>query len=184
MRTIRPFKQRGFTLVELVMVILLFSVLSVSTVSLLRVILLNWSSQEIRSGIDINLDRGIEEMVRNLRQATSVQSTANYDEIRYAQRQGASSTYNYYIFYLYNVADSYVPPPQFNQASYQLRRAALSGGINGTFTYGSGDVVLNDVIPPPTSDLSLSGNLITMDLSIKRGDETIRSRTRVRPRNV
>ena len=164
--------------------VLLFSFLSASVVLLLRVVLVNWSSQETRSGIDINLDRGIEEMERDLRKATSVQSTANYDEIRYAQRQGASSTYNYYIYYLYNAGDSYVPPTNFSQASYRLRRGTLSGGINGTFTYGSGDAVVNDVLPPPTSDLSLSGNLVTIDLSVKRGDETIRSRTRVRPRNL
>ena len=168
----------------MIIVILLFSILSASTVTLLRAVLINWSSQEIRSGIDINLDRGIEEIERDLRKATSVQSTANYDEIRYAQRQGASNTYNYYIFYLYNAGDSYVPPPNFSQASYQLRRGTLSGGINGTFTYGSGDAVVNDILPPPTSDLSLSGNLVTIDLSVKRGDETIRSRTQVRPRNL
>ena len=177
-------RRRGFTLIEIMMAVLLFAILSISSAYLLRTILVSWSGQEMRSGLQINLDRGMEDMERDLRKATQVQSTANYDEIRYAQRQGASSTYNYYIFYLYHAADSYVPPPSFSQSSYQLRRATLSGGINGTFTYGSGDVVLNDVIPPPTSDLSLSGNLMVLDLTVKRGDETLHSRTQVRPRNV
>ena len=175
---------KGFTLIEVMIAVVLFSILSVSSVFLLRAILVNWSGEEARSGLQINLDRGMEEMERDLRKATQVQSTANYDEIRYAQRQGASSTYNYYIFYLYHAADSYVPPPSFSQFSYQLRRATLSGGINGTFTYGSGDIVVNNVIPPSTSDLSLSGNLITIDLTVKRFDETLHSRTQVRPRNV
>jgi hypothetical protein len=137
---------------------------------------LSWSSQETRTGVDISLDRGIEEIVRDLREARQV-SSVNNDELRFT-----SDLTNYYIYYLYNSGDSY--PPSFNQASYQLRKATLSGGINGTFSYGSGDIKLIDVLPPPTSDLSLSSNLITLDLSITRKDETIRSRTQVRPRNL
>ena len=172
-------RHKGFTLVELILSVILFGILAVATFFLFRTVLIAWSSQEERGGIDINLDRGMEEMARDLRKAREVQSTAEYDEVRY--RQGTS---NYYIFYLYNAADSYVPPPAFNQSSYQLRRATLSGGINGTFTYGSGDIVINDVVPPPTSDLSLASNLLTLDLTVTRGDETIRSRTQARPRNV
>ena len=159
--------------------VILFAVLAVTTVLILRTIMVTWVSQERRGGIDINLDRGIEEMARDLRKAREVQSTAGYDEIRY--RQGTNS---YFIFYLYHASDSYIPPPAFNQSSYQLRRATLSGGINGTFTYGAGDIVVNDVAPPPTSDLSLASNLMTLDLTVTRGDETIRSRTQIRPRNV
>ena len=161
--------------------VILLSALALVSTFVFRAILLSWSSQEKRAGIDINLDRGIEEVARDLRKARQVQSTTNYNEIRF--RHG-TSTSTYYIFYLYNASDSYVPPPAFNQSSYQLRRATLSGGINGTFTYGAGDIVVNDVAAPPTSDLSLSNNLTTIDLTVTRGDETIRSRTQVRPRNV
>jgi len=169
----------GFTLVELVLSVILFAVLTVATALILRILLVTWSSQERRGGIAINLDRGIEEMARDLRKAREVQSTAGYDEIRY--RLGTGS---YYIFYLYNTDDSYIPPPAFSQSSYQLRRAPLNGGINGTFTYGAGDIVVNDVVPPSTSDLSFSGSLVTIDLTVTRADETIRSRTQMRPRNV
>ncbi|MFA4889689.1 MAG: hypothetical protein WC628_08990 [Candidatus Omnitrophota bacterium] len=156
--------------------IVMFVILTGVIVYILRVVLLSWSSQETRAGIDISLDRGIEEMVRDLREARQV-STVNNDEIRFTQDLTA-----YYIYYLYNASDSY--PSSFNQGAYQLRKAALSGGISGTFTYGSGDIKIIDVLPPPTSDLSFNSNLITLDLSIKRGDETIRSRTQVRPRNL
>lgn len=151
-----------------------------ATTFVFRAILLSWSSQEKRSGLGINLDRGIEEMARDLRKARQVQSTTNYHEVRFTQ--GTASTTSY-IFYLYNAGDSYAPPPAFNQSSYQLRRATLSGGISGTFTYGAGDVIVNNVLPPSTSSLSLSGNLLTIDLSVKEGDETIRSRTQIRARN-
>jgi hypothetical protein len=146
------------------------------TAFVFRAVLLNWSSQETRSGIDIILDRGIEEMVRDLREAKQV-SSINNDEIRFTQDQST-----YYIYYLYNADDSY--PPSFNQNSYQLRKTTLSGGISGTFSYGSGSIIITDILPPVTSDLSISSNIVTIDLSTKRGDETIRSRTQVKPRNL
>ncbi|MEK6567805.1 MAG: hypothetical protein AABZ27_03595, partial [Candidatus Omnitrophota bacterium] len=118
----------------------------------------------------------IEEIVQDLRKARQIQSVNN-DELRFTQDQSA-----YYIYYFYNANDSY--PLSFNQSSYQLRKAALSGGISGTFTYGSGSIIITEALPPAASDLSMSANLITLDLSIKRGDETIRSRTQVRPRNL
>lgn len=165
----------GFTLIELVMVIGLVVILILATAFVFRAVLLGWFSQETRAGIGINLDRGLEEITRDLREATQVASVS--DEIRF--RQGQS---NYYIYYLYSANDSY--PPSFSQSAYQLKKEQLSGGINGTFSYGSGQTTASDVLTPPTSDLSLSSNIITIDLSIQRGAETIRSRTQVKPRNL
>lgn len=172
--------KKGFTLIELMMAVVLFVILTAATAYLFRAVLLLWSGQEKRGGIHTELDRGLEEISRDLRKARQVQSTANYNEIRFNQ---GTSPVTSSIFYLYNASDSYVPPPAFNQSSYQLRKATLTGDINGTFTYGAGTVMVNDVVPPPTSTLSLSGNLLTVDLSVKRGDETIRTRTQVRPRD-
>lgn len=146
------------------------------TAYVFRAVLLSWSSQETRAGIDISLDRGIEEMARDLREAKEA-SYVNNDEIRFTQDQS-----NYYIYYFYNENDSY--PPSFNQSLYQLKKAALSGGMGGTFTYGSGTIIIIDMLPPLTSDLSLNNNVVTMDLSLTRGNETIRSRTEVKPRNL
>jgi len=171
--------RRGLTLIELMISIVLFIILSVTAVYIFRAILLSWSSQETRTGVNITLDSGIEEMARDLREAREIQSVAGYDEIRFSQ-DGS----NYYIYYLYNASDSYVPPPAFDQPTYELRKATLTGGINGTFTYGSGQIIATDVVAPTTSDLSLSSNIATIDLSVTRGDETIRSRTGVRPRNL
>lgn len=160
-------------------VIVMFVILTAVTVYVFRAILLNWYSQETRAGIDISLDRGIEEMVRDLRETKAVQSVNN-DEIRFTVEE--SGVDNNYIYYLYNENDSY--PPSFNQDSYEIRRVTLSGGIGGTFTYGSGPIIITDVVPPTTSDLSISGNMVTIDLSITRADETIRSRTEIKPRNI
>lgn len=168
--------KKGLTLIELMIVIIMFVVLTGVTMYILRAILLSWASQETRTGIDISLDRGIEEITRDLRKARQANYTHN-GELRFTL-----DLTNYHIYYLYNANDSY--PPSFNQSLYQLRKAGLSAGMNGTFTYGSGDIKITDVLPPPVSNLSLSSNLIILDLSVAGKSETIRSRTQVRPRNL
>ena len=71
---------KGLTLIELMISIVMLSILAVTSVYILRAVLLSWSSAEERSGIDIVLDRGIEEMVRDLREAKEIKSTSGYDE--------------------------------------------------------------------------------------------------------
>ena len=171
--------KKTFTLIELIITIVMSVLLAAASIYVFRAVLLGWSSQEDRASIDINLDKGIEEIVRDLREAKEIQSTVDYAEIRFSHDQST-----YYIYYFYNVGDSYVPPPAFDQTSYQLRKATLTGDINGTFIYGEGQLMMTDVLPPTTSDLSLSGNILTIDLTITRNDEVIRSRTEVRPRNL
>lgn len=167
--------RKGFTLIELIITMGMLVALVAAIVFIFRVVLLTWSSQATREGVKIKVGSGVEEMVRDLRKSTVIQSSG--DELRFTQ--GADS----YIYYLYNASD--VPyPPAFNQNSYQLIKTQLTGGISGTFTYGSGSIKMTDVLPPPTSDLSLSGNVVTIDLSSRALGETVRSRTEVRPRNL
>ena len=89
-----------------------------------------------------------------------------------------------YIYYLYNSADYYGPPPVFNQHSYELRKVELPDGINGSFTYGEGKIMTVDVLPPLATDISITDNLVTIDISVSRNDEIIRTRTEVRPRGL
>lgn len=158
-------------MITLVMVVVLMGV----TIYIFRAILLSWSGGETRAGIDIGLDRGIEEMVRDLRESKAISSLYN-DEIRFT-----TTSNTYHIYYLYNTSDEYAP--DFGQSLYELRKAGLSGSIADALV-DAGRVIITDILPPPASDLSLSGNIVTIDLSVKRKDETIRSRTQVKPRNL
>ena len=166
---------KGFTLLELMITIIMLAALVIVSFYVFRVVLLTWVSQETRGGVDITLDAGMEKMARDLREATVISSSN--DQIRFT-----TDSVTYYIYYLYNASDSY--PPSFNQTSYQLRKTTLSGGINGTFSYGSGQVLLYSILPPPTSDISITSNAINIDLSMKRASETIRAKTEVAPRNL
>jgi prepilin-type N-terminal cleavage/methylation domain-containing protein len=168
-------RHEGLTLIELMITVMLMSVLTGVMVFVFITLIGQWSSGEKRASIDINLDRGVEEMVRDLREANQTQGSN--DEIRFT-RDGS----NYSIYYFYNSADRY--PLTFNQNLYQIREAAISPGINGNFTYGSGRIVIRDVLKPPTSDISFANNTVNIDLSVARGNETIRSTTQVRPRNL
>ena len=175
---------KGLTLIELTVGVILFVILVISTVYIFRAILLSWSSSQEKSGMDTELNRAVEEIVRELREAKEIND--NYDrdatknnEIRFAKDRGT-----YYIYYFYNKNDSYGPPPSFDQPLYELKREWLSGGMSGTFTYGSGKLIITDVLPPPVSNLSVDGNEVTVDLSISRNNEIFRLKTRVRPRNL
>lgn len=173
--------KKGLTLIEMMIAIVMLVGLTGAITYIFRAVLLSWSSQDTRAGIDINLDRDIEKVVRDLRKSKQA-STVNNDEIRFSHDKVI-----YYIYYLYNTSDTY--PPTFGQSSYQLRKATLTGGLSGTFTYGSGDFIMSDIKPrtaftPARPVISFTSNMATMDISIARGDETIRSRTAVRPRNL
>ena len=166
---------KAFTLLELMITIIMLAALVIASFYVFRVVLLTWVSQETRGGVDITLDAGMEKVVRDLREATAISSSN--DQIRFT-----TDNTNYYIYYLYNQNDSY--PPSFNQTSYQLRKTSLSGGISGTFNYASGQVLLFSILPPPTSDLSITNNVINLDLSMKRASETIRAKTEISARNL
>lgn len=167
--------RKGFTLVELSITILMVTILTAVISFAFIALVNNWLGQEKRAGININLNRGIEEVARELRKAKTIQSANS--EIRFTQDQS-----NYYIYYLYNANDTY--PPNFKQDLYQLRRVALSSGINGIFTYGSGKIIIRDVLPPPVSGLSFSDNIVTIDISARRANETVRAKIKIRPRNI
>jgi prepilin-type N-terminal cleavage/methylation domain-containing protein len=169
--------EKGMTLVEMMIASIIVTLLIGSAMTVYIAVLKSWAGQERRVGISIVSDRALSEMSNELRSASEVSTSINNDEIRYTN-DGS----NYYIYYLYNSSDTY--PPAFTESSYQLKHTALTGTINGTFTYGDGRIIATDVLPPTTTDLSFSGSTITMDMSITRGDETIRSKTKVSPRNI
>jgi len=167
---------RALTLIELMITISMLVVVVGVSVYVFRAVLLSFSGMEAMGGMDIVLSRGIEEMVRDFREAQGLDAL-NDDEIRFTKNSS-----DYYIYYLHNDKETY--PSDFSEEEYSLRKAELTGGITGTFTYGDGKVILNGVLPPSTTDLSVDGNMITVDISLSLNGETARGRTEVRPRNL
>lgn len=180
-------------MVELLMVVVLLTIMFGVMIYVFRAVLLSWAGHEKRTGSSITADYIMRKMEKDLREAVYITDNGGSDEIRFVLKQRVdpanpllqSPLLNYYIYYLYNSSDSY--PPNFNQSFYQLRKSSL-GSITGTFTYGSGDFVADGISPCPTSDLSVNNNVVTIDLTVTRGDqlrpERIRAFSKINPRNL
>ena len=174
----------GLTLIELMITIVMVVILASVTVYVFRAVLLSWSVGEERAGVDISLDRGIERMVRDLREAANIDNKYS-NEIRFTRG-------GHYIYYFYNATDPY--PTDLTEASYELRKADLSGVTDsdlttGIFTDGSGRIIITDVIPataePNPTELSKGANdLVTIILNVQRDDEALTSKTQVKARNL
>jgi len=169
---------RGFTLVEMLIVIVVLSVLISAALVPFNTVIETWGSQDAALEIREEVRQGVEKMLRDLRPAKAI-SVAD-DSVRYTVDE--SGTDNNYIFYLYNSSETWVP--DYDETVYELRRAPLTGGISGTFTYGDGSLYAKNIKPPTTSDLSSSGNVVTIDLTITKYDETYRLLEKIRPRNL
>jgi len=161
-------QSRGFTLVEALLATALVAVILSSLAFMFQAVVGGWSVQGVRSGVGANVNRAVAAIARDVRNAVEVGSV-NANEIRFS----ADKT-TYYVYYLYG------PQPT---GQYQLKKATLSGGLDGTYAAGSGELIARDILLSG-SDLSVNGTVVTIDLTEKRGDNVMRRATKVRPRNV
>jgi len=169
----------GLTLIELILTLGMFVILISIVLYVYHIFLFCWFSTDQRAGINIELERGVRFMVEDLREAKEIKIEPDFNEIRFTTNETT-----YYIYYLYNPNEPYIQPPLFGQNVYELRKAVLTGGLDGMFNYGQGRIIMTDIISPQTSQLSINNKLITFDLTISRNNETMRFLTKVRPRNL
>lgn len=169
-------RDRGFTLLEVLLVAALGPVIIGMLIFMFQAALGTWSVQGARISLTVGANRAIRDVARDLRNASAIGSQ-NSGEIRYT-----ADNATYFIYYLYNLSDPY--PPHFNSTSYQLKKAALTGGMAGTFAYGGGDLIARDIVPPPVTNLSFSSPIVTIDLTVRQGDSVTRSSGMVKPRNL
>jgi hypothetical protein len=166
------------TLLELIgilfLVVLVLGTLTYTFLAILRATDEQQSRTESRAGLTLRL----EEVVREIRPSKQMRLEGNH-AVRYTLREGNQD--KNYILYLFNPNDTF--PPAFNQDSYELRKAELTGGINGTFAYGDGSLFLKNIAPPPASTVSFSSRQITFEYTAKVKSSQIKLRTSVRARN-
>jgi len=179
--------KRGFTLLETLIVLMLLSVL-VGVSGLLFVVSLRaWDAGLIRGGIREDVSYAMEKVVRDLKEMANgtlrqYSSIANTIEYREFLPDGGGDTY---AFYLYNSADTSFDS-SYTEDLYNLRKANITQGDNPAS--GEGTLILSDLVSPdataPATDLTVSGKQVTVDVVVQRSDETVRTRTKVRPRNL
>lgn len=168
--------KRGFTLLELIITCVMLAILAKACAYVLRPVFVTWTAELEKTQITTEVQRTIETMVRDLRESKAV-NCINNSEIRFTKD---NNLYNAYYFYSEN--DSSSPP--FTQNLCQLKETQISGGHNGTFTYGAGKVIINNVAAPPVSSLFLKDGVTIVDLSVRKKDSKIRVKTSVKPRNL
>lgn len=167
----------GLTLLEMIFTITLVVFLSTSISLIYMVSLKGWEHLGHRTDIHEKLHFALERIVRDVRPANAL-SVSNH-ALRFTLNEGGQM--NSYIYYLYHASNSW--PPVFNQTVYELRRSALAGGINGTFTYGSGELIATEVSPPPNTTITSSGVAAFLKLSGLQEGDRLTIRGYVYPRN-
>ena len=173
---------RGFTLIETIIVLLLLAVLLGISGSLFVVGLQAWDAGRIRTGIREDVSYAMEKVGRDLRemangslrQYSSIAHTIDFNDL-----DG-----NSFVFYLYNSADAPFDS-NYTESFYDLRKADIPGEDPAS---GEGTLILRDLVSPDATAqataLTIDPNQVTLDFVVQRSDEIVRVRTKVRPRNL
>jgi hypothetical protein len=167
-------KKTGFTVMELIISLGIFVILSGSIIFVYMTCFRTWDASQNRMSIKSEMTQAVDNMVRNLRKATSIDALTDYSVSFTADLGEGSAQYKYY---LYNPTDA-GPYPPYNATSYYLLRASAADAL------GQSPIAITYVKPPGTAVFSQSGNLITIDLTSVYYGETLHMRTKVRPRNL
>ena len=176
---------RGFTLIETLIVLLLLAILLGISGSLFMVSLRAWDTGRIRTGIREDVSYAMEKVVRDLKEM-ALRSLSQYSSIAHTVQYDDFAGNNY-VFYLYNVNDSSFDS-SYTESLYNLYKANTSEGEDPAL--GDGVLILRDLVSPdatsPAAALSIDPNStqVTLDLVVQRSDERVRIRTKIRPRNL
>lgn len=166
-------QKSGFTLLEMVFTITLIVFLIASILFVYIVAMRNSHHIGNRTDLHEKLHFALERMTRDIRNANAV-TVSNHAVTFTLYEDSANVQYRYY---LHNASD--VWPPAFNQTTYDLRRAAVTG-----FSYGSGDLITTNLNAPSSTTITSSGNVARLRLSATAGSDTLAVSAYVRPRNA
>jgi type II secretory pathway pseudopilin PulG len=179
------YTSKGFTLLETLIVFLLLAVLLGISGSLFVVSLRAWDVGQLRAGIRQDIQFAIEKIIRDLKQMANG-SLSQYGSIAHTIQFSEISA-DTFVFYLYNANDSSLDS-NYTESTYDLRKANITQGDNPSS--GEGVLILRDVVSPdasaPATALSINAGSteVTLDIVVQREIETVRVKTKVRPRNL
>ena len=166
--------RKGFTILEVFIATLATAILGVTLGNVFIVGFRAWDGEYNRASLKRELSQSLELIAKSLRQAKNIDSLSE-SSITFTADLGAGD--QSCRVYLYNSSDA-EPNPPYTQSTYSLRWA------EGTVTYGSGANLSMNISQPTTAPFSQSGNVITIDLTAVKDNQTLRMRTKIRPRNL
>ena len=176
------FTNRGFTLIETIIVLLLLAMLLGVAGFVFVVSLRAWDSGCIRGGIREDTSYAMEKVVRDLKEM-AIRSLSQYSSIAHTVRYNDFAGHTY-VFYLYNADDSSFDST-YSESFYDLWKANIPGDDPAS---GEGTLILRDLVSPDATPLAtaltISGTQVTLNFVVQRSDEIVRVRTKVRPRNL
>ncbi len=160
------------------LIIMVTGTIAYSYITILKATDEQYARSQIRAGMNIAL----ESVVVDLRHAFQLSFNSNNKSIRYqVDESGAKVSY---IYYWQDQAGP-CPTNAFSaQSIYDIKRTPLNGGLNGTYACGDGDSIIRNLVPPPTSSVTVSGSLVTFDLTARVKDSQVRVGTAVTARNL
>jgi len=168
-------RRTGLTLLEVVLSsALLAMVASVAFVANVTGMRISSSSLSAAGGVE----RGRTAIGRILQQVRQSESVEEYDST--PGTLVCTSAAGDMCFYLYN-EDEQWPNPGYDLDGYQLRSAWLSGGV---LTYGDGEVLGGDLLPPPSGTVFSLGDVVTVTLVIDAQGSGLSLRGAAVPRNA
>jgi len=177
--------KRGATLLETLIALSLLSVLMGVSAYLFTVALKAWYTGSLRTEIREDMSYAMEKTVRDLREMANA-SLGQYSLIAHTIDFNDLDG-NSFVLYLYNADDSSFDST-YSESFYDLRKANISSGDDPAS--GGGLLILQDLVSPdttpPATALSIDPNdtQVTLDFVVQRGDETVRLKTKIRPRNL
>ena len=186
MRICRKTKQMsdGFTLIETIIVLLLLTTL-IGVIGFISTAGLHaWNTGYIHAGIREDVSYAMEKIVRDLKE-TANDSLERYSSIDHTIQFNDLDN-NTYVLYLYNANDLSFDSA-YSESLYDLRKAGIPADDPAS---GEGTLILRDVVSPdaspPATALTIdpNGTLITLDFVVQRSGEKVRTRTKIRPRNL
>ena len=161
------------TLVELIIVIGMMVILTTTVTFVYDLHFQSWNEGYTRSVIRGRLSQALELMANRLLQAQTIDA---FTESSITFSADLGSGINTYRLYLYNGNDPGCPP--YTQSTYSLLSA------QGSVNYGDGVVLSGDIVQPSSPPFVMSGKVITINLTARRGTEQVTMTTSIRPRNL
>jgi hypothetical protein len=165
--------RKSLTLLELIMVIGMMGILTATVSFVYNLHFISCNEVYTRSLIRDKLSQALELMSNRLLQAQSINALTENSITFTADLGGGSEIYR---LYLYNVNDP--QPPPYTQSTYSLLSA------QGSVDDGQGVVLSPDIVAPTSPPFVMSGKVITINLTARRGTEHVTMTTSVRPRNL
>jgi len=166
--------RKSMTLVELIVVIGMMTILTATIFFVYNLHFKSWNQGYTRSVIRGKLSQALELMGNRLLQAQSIDAFSE-SSITFTADLGNGS--NKYRLYLFNADEPGAHPP-YTQSTYSLLSA------QGTVNDGDGVVLSADILQPSSPPFTISGKLITINLTAGKGAEQVTMNTNVRPRNL